>query len=312
MAKYASKVVEQAKSWLGKNEIDGTFKEIIDIYNAQKPLPVGYIVKYTDEWCATFVSAVAVKLGYTDIIPPECSCPRMIALMQKKGIWQEDESVIPKAGWILFYDWQDNGVGDNKGGADHVGIVEKVSGNTITIIEGNYSRSVKRRTLEVNGKYIRGYGVPKYDVEKTSSSSSTTNKNANTTNKIDTVAEVQKWANTNYKSGLTVDGIYGANTKKALVKILQTEINQTYKEKLAVDGIWGTKTKAACPTLRKGSKNDVVKVLQALLVCNGYAKAYVDGDYGTGTFEAVKSYQKKKWLIADGIAGKNTFAKLCK
>lgn len=131
------------------------------------------------------------------------------------------------------------------------------------------------------------------------------------TSKIDTVKEVQNWANVNYKSGLVVDGIYGANTKKALVKIFQTELNQTYGAKLVVDGIWGAKTKAACPTLRKGSKNDVVKVLQALLVCNGYSGAYIDGDYGSGTYDAVKSYQKKKWLIADGIAGKNTFAKLC-
>ena len=63
----------------------------------------------------------------------------------------------------MLYDWQDSGKGDNTGRADHIGIVEKVSGNTITIIEGNYKQSVKRRTMKVNGRYIRGYGVPKYD-----------------------------------------------------------------------------------------------------------------------------------------------------
>lgn len=174
MAKYASKVVEQAKSWLGYNEYDGSHKKIIDIYNAQRPLPVGYAVKYNDAWCATFVSAVAVKLGYTDIIPCECSCPRMITLFQKKGIWIEDENRTPNPGDIIFYDWQDNGNGDNKGSSDHVGIVEKVDGNYIIVIEGNYSNSVKRRTLSVNGKYIRGYGVPKYDVETKPTTSTTT------------------------------------------------------------------------------------------------------------------------------------------
>lgn len=134
---------------------------------------------------------------------------------------------------------------------------------------------------------------------------------ASTKNKIDTVKEVQNWANTNYKSGLVADGIYGANTKKALVKILQTELNQTYGAKLVVDGIWGTKTKAACPELVKGSKNDVVCALQAMLVCNGYSNAYVDGDYGSGTYSSVKTYQSKNGLVSDGIAGKNTFAKLC-
>ena len=165
MGKYAKNVVSQAQAWLGKNENDGSHKEIIDIYNTQRPLPRGYKVKYTDEWCATFVSAVAVKLGYTDIIPTECSCPKMIELLKNIGAWVEDDAYIPGPGDILFYDWQDNGVGDNRGGSDHVGIVEKVEGDTITIIEGNYSNSVKRRSIKVNGRYIRGYGVPKYDTE---------------------------------------------------------------------------------------------------------------------------------------------------
>ena len=165
MAKYASKVVEQAQAWLGKNEADGSHKEIIDIYNTQRPLPRGYAVKYTDAWCATFVSAVAVKLGYTDIIPTECSCPKMIELLKNIGAWVEDDAFVPKPGDILFYDWDDNGVGDTKGDSEHVGIVEKVEGDTITVIEGNYSNSVKRRYIKVNGRYIRGYGVPKYETE---------------------------------------------------------------------------------------------------------------------------------------------------
>ena len=74
MSKYASKVIAQAVAWLGKNEKDGSHKDMIDIYNAHRPLARGYKVKYTDAWCATFVSAVAVKLGYTGIIPTECSC----------------------------------------------------------------------------------------------------------------------------------------------------------------------------------------------------------------------------------------------
>jgi energy-converting hydrogenase Eha subunit B len=168
MGKNASKVVEQAKSWLGRNEYDGSHKEIIDVYNSHKPLARCYDVKYTDAWCATFVSAVAIKLGYTDIIPTECGCPQMITLFQKLGAWVENENRTPNPGDIIFYDWADNGVGDNLGCADHVGIVEKVSGGVITVIEGNYSNSVKRRTLSVNGRYIRGYGVPKYDKETAS------------------------------------------------------------------------------------------------------------------------------------------------
>lgn len=165
MAKYASTVVKQAQSWIGCKESNGTHKPIIDLYNAHTPLARGYKVKYTDEWCATFVSAVSIKLGYTDIIPTECSCHQMIELLKKIGAWNEDESITPKAGYIIFYDWEDDGKGDNRGRANHVGLVEKVSGSTITVIEGNYNESVGRRTIKVNSKYIRGYGVPKYDVE---------------------------------------------------------------------------------------------------------------------------------------------------
>lgn len=165
MAKLAKSIIEQAKSWLGCKESDGTHKKIIDVYNNHKPLARGYKVKYTDAWCATFVSACAIKCGYTDIIPTECGCSPMIQLFKDIGSWVENDAYVPKSGDIIFYDWQDSGIGDNTGVPDHVGIVEKVSGSTITVIEGNKNNAVERRNIQVNGKFIRGYGVPKYDVE---------------------------------------------------------------------------------------------------------------------------------------------------
>ena len=157
-----AKVVSIAQSYIGCNGRDGSHKKIIDLYNSHKPLARGYHVKYTDAWCGTFASAVAIQAGLTSIIPTECGCQKHIELFKKLGSWQENDAYVPSPGDYIFYDWQDNGVGDNTGAADHVGIVEKVSGQTITVIEGNYSNSVKRRTLAVNGRYIRGYGVPKY------------------------------------------------------------------------------------------------------------------------------------------------------
>ena len=50
-------IITAAKAWLGLNEADGSFREIIDLYNSITPLPVGYKVNYTDAWCATFISA---------------------------------------------------------------------------------------------------------------------------------------------------------------------------------------------------------------------------------------------------------------
>ena len=213
MAKYASKVVTQAKAWLGKKESDGSFKVIIDTYNSQKPLPVGYKVKYTDEWCATFVSAVAVKLGYTDIIPTECSCERMIDLFKKMGCWIENENRTPSAGEIIFYDWQDNGIGDNKGYSDHVGIVEKVSGGQIHVIEGNKGQAVARRYIKINGKFIRGYGVPKYD------------KGTTTKKSVDAIAKeviAGKWGSgEERKKKLTAAGYDYAEVQAVVNKLLK-------------------------------------------------------------------------------------------
>lgn len=163
MGKTADRVIEQARSWIGKTEANGSHREIVDVYNGHLPLARGYKVKYTDSWCATFVSAVSIKLGYTGIIPTECSCQKMIDSFKAIGRWIENENRTPKPGDIIFYDWEDTGSGDNTGWSDHVGIVEAVSGGQITVIEGNYDNSVKRRNLAVNGRYIRGYGVPDYE-----------------------------------------------------------------------------------------------------------------------------------------------------
>ena len=156
-------IVKQARSWVGLKESNGSHKKIIDIYNGHTPRARNYKVKYTDAWCATFVSAVAIKCGATDIIPTECGCGQMIALFKKLGEWQENDDYKPEPGDVIFYDWSDSGKGDNAEWPDHVGIVEKVSGNVITVIEGNKIDAVGRRTINVNGRFIRGYGVPKYD-----------------------------------------------------------------------------------------------------------------------------------------------------
>ena len=156
------KVVNTAVGYHGRKESDGSHKPIIDLYNKIKPLPAGYKMSYTDPWCAAFVSAVAQSCGLTDIIPPECSCDRQIALFKKAGRWQENDSYAPQAGDVIYYDWNDSGEGDNAGSADHVGIVVSVGTKNIKVIEGNISDSVGYRTIAIGGKFIRGFGLPDY------------------------------------------------------------------------------------------------------------------------------------------------------
>lgn len=279
MAKTANNILNIARGWIGRKESNGTHKEIIDVYNAHKPLARGYKVKYTDSWCATFVSACAIKCGYTDIIPTECSCNQMIKGFQKIGRWCEDDSHVPSPGDVIFYDWQDSGKGDNKGSSDHVGIVEKVEGSTITIIEGNKSDAVGRRKLQVNGRYIRGYGLPKYDANATNTSAAPAPSKP---------SSYDQW-----------------------VADLQAELNRQYHTGLAVDGLKGPKTLAACPTVRKGAKGNITRLIQKRLNSVGFHLS-TDGIFGSGTHNAVKVFQKNRDLEQDGIVGRNTWNWLLK
>lgn len=156
------RVVAAAKAWLGCNEADGSHRQIVDVYNSHRPLARGYALKYTDAWCAGFVSAVAIKLGLTDIMPTEVGVWNMIELYRKLGRWQESDSYVPKPGDVIMYAWSDNGVGDCTSGASHVGIVVSCDGKTITVIEGNKANAVGYREIAVNGRYIRGFGLPDY------------------------------------------------------------------------------------------------------------------------------------------------------
>ena len=152
----------RARSWLGRREADGSHREIIDVYNQIVPLPRGYRLRYDDPWCAGFVSAVAQDLGLTAYVYPECGCGPMIGLYQKAGRWMEDDAWLPAPGDVIFYDWDDSGTGDNRGGADHVGIVLAADGERISVIEGNCGKTVATREIRRNERYIRGFGLPDY------------------------------------------------------------------------------------------------------------------------------------------------------
>lgn len=162
MGATAQDVLNVMRSWLGFSEYNGNFKIIIDLYNSVKPLPRRYTVKYTDEWCDATVSAAAIKAGAQDIIGRECGCEQHIAIFKEKGIWIEDGTIRPEPGYVIVYNWGDF-TQPNDGYSDHIGYVESVSGNIITVIEGNKNVSVERRNIPVGWGYIRGYAKPKYD-----------------------------------------------------------------------------------------------------------------------------------------------------
>lgn len=166
-AEIRQKVASVVIGWEGLNVADGSHKIIIDKYNEQEKLPRGYKLKYTDSWCAGTMSAASMVAGISDIVPMECSCYYIIENAKKMNIWQEKDNYIPKiADWVL-YDWDDGAdyaKTDNKGTPEHVGMVISVSEDkkSFEVMEGNKSKRVGRRTMQVNGRYIRGFVCPNY------------------------------------------------------------------------------------------------------------------------------------------------------
>lgn len=131
-----------------KGVVGGSKKhhDIVDYYNEQKPLPRSYKVSYKDSWCAVFVSFV---LHHFDVVNPpfECSANRMYLLCKNnKQIVR-----VPRLDDIVFYSWRCNGY------VNHVGIVSKVDGNTLTVIEGNKSNKVACRQVQKDCIYIQAF-----------------------------------------------------------------------------------------------------------------------------------------------------------
>lgn len=161
------KFLEVLQSWDGAVMGDAKHEEIVDAYNSYLPHPRGHKLTTKDNYCAATVSAAAILCGLTDVIPIECSCTEQIKAYQKKDRWIEADDHVPDVGDQVFYDWQDDGKGDNKGAPDHTGIVVHVTGKFFTVFEGNMGNEHKcgTRMMEIDGRYIRGFGCPQYPKE---------------------------------------------------------------------------------------------------------------------------------------------------
>ena len=228
------RVVVAAKAWLGCNEADGSHRQIVDLYNSHKPLARGYKLQYGDAWCAGFVSAAAIKCGLTDIMPTEVGVGNMIDLYRKIGRWKEQDSYVPSPGDVIMYAWGDSGAGDCTSGASHVGIVASCDGKTITVIEGNKNNAVGYREISVNGRYIRGFGLPDYASKAT---------------ETDTPAQAEKEATINMELRMLKKGISGNDVRAAM---LLMKDRGYYPDAIpATDKLFGPKMDAGVRKMQK-------------------------------------------------------------
>lgn len=128
---------------------------VVDIYNTYLPRPRGYKVKYSDQICATYVSAVFIALDWTDIVPPECGAHQLYENMANLGRGVHDRNRIPEPGDLIFF-----GNSVYVTGIQHVGIVTAVDGKRIYYYDAGLV--IKRHILPVGHNSIWGYGIPDY------------------------------------------------------------------------------------------------------------------------------------------------------
>ena len=115
------------------------------------------------DWCACFVSWCANQCGYIEagVIPKFSGCEWGVYWFRQHDQWA-GRNITPTPGMIIFFDWEEEEGGGLDGGADHVGIVERVENGRVYTIEGNTADSCRDRSYPLGYYEILGYGIPEY------------------------------------------------------------------------------------------------------------------------------------------------------
>lgn len=105
------------------------------------------------DWCACFVSWCVNENedAYENDMESFCYVPSGVNWFVDNNQWLEGGEK-PEAGDIIFFDWDESGIGD------HVGIVAGYKNGLVFTIEGNSRDKCKRKVYPVNSKSILGYG----------------------------------------------------------------------------------------------------------------------------------------------------------
>jgi hypothetical protein len=220
----SKKVLDRARSQIGVHEIPSN--------SNRTPYSVWYGV--IGPWCAMFVSWCFFFAGAP--LPISTSkgfayCPYGVDWFKKKGAWAT-KATRPKPGWIVFFDFPNDGIGR----PSHTGLVEGVaSDGRIITIEGNTNGAGSRtggnvmRHYRSVGSGIIGYGMVSY------ASAALSHPVLKLGSKGAAVKELQMKLNKVSGAGLTVDGDFGGRTDVA-VRNFQRFFG------LPPDGVVGPKT----------------------------------------------------------------------
>lgn len=146
-------MINTARQYIGINEFQK--QQLMDYYNnAVYPLidkDRKYKIKPNDNWCAMFCSVIAHKIGRTkDNFPFEVSVFYMTRNAKRMGIFTTDLNKA-QVNDLVVYDWKVDGT------LNHVGILQEIGTDYIKVLEGNYSNTVKVRTVKMPNSEVYGY-----------------------------------------------------------------------------------------------------------------------------------------------------------
>lgn len=221
-------------------------------------------------YCAMFVSWIFAQTGTTAAGLPGAYCPTMLAAALAAGKTVSKLNAAP--GDIVYFDFTGSGV------TGHVGIVERNTGTYLVTIEGNTSSGTSGS--QANGGMVarrtRAYSTVKGIVRP----------NWTTTS--------QPTASPQSGEKLTVDGILGTLSTKALQRILGTPADGIISGQLYG---WRDRHRALTTVQYTGGGSLMVAALQAKL------GTPVDGILGP---ETIKAWQRHLTITADGYLGAQT------
>lgn len=229
-------------AWVGATKGSARHLEILEIYNGHEPLARGYKMQVKDAYCAATVSAAYIKAGIAEYTGTECGVEKFTVVAKNKGIWVENDAHTPKIGDACVYDWDDSGTGDNTGSGDHIGIVTQAGASTFVVTEGNMSGGkVGKRTMAVNGKYIRGFICPDFAAiaKKMGGGSSDTTGGATiyTVKSGDTLSKISNTYGTTVDTLVEINAIKNKNLIRVGQVIMLQDTAQAAADKLEALGV---------------------------------------------------------------------------
>lgn len=270
----AAAIIAEAQKMVGASHGSSTYNQMVKDYNNNlawaiqngglnpKPRNVNLSANPSSgayDWCAGFISVIAKRAGAIGTVGYEIAAERLGKHQhESRGSWLG--RVRPKAGDLILFRW------DGKGGwADHIGIVERVVGDTIHTIEGNTGslRSVRRFTYAYNDRRITGYSRPKY---RTSSDTALKKTVAELANEV----LADKWGKGRERiDRLTQAGYDADKVQKEVNRILSNVEAKKSNEEVAkevVKGEWGNNPQRSKDLIEAGyDVNAVQKLVNEIL-----------------------------------------------